>query len=60
MQSEQICLTPKAAAAALSLGVRTLARMRERREGPRWIYVGRVVRYTIAVEAWLEAQHGRD
>jgi excisionase family DNA binding protein len=52
--SEPICLSPKEAAAALSLGLRTLARLRERGEGPRWINVGRSVRYRVEdLKAWL-------
>jgi hypothetical protein len=42
---EKVCLSPREAAEALSLGVRTLARLRERGEGPRFINVGRSVRY---------------
>jgi excisionase family DNA binding protein len=62
MSAEPICLSPKEAAAALSLGVRTLARLREREEGPRFIRVGRSVRYSLRdLEAWLsqsaEARH---
>jgi len=44
---DKVCLTPKAAAEALSLGLRTLARLRERGEGPRFIRIGRAVRYPI-------------
>jgi hypothetical protein len=48
MSAEPICLSPKEAAAALSLGLRTLARLRERGEGPRWIAIGRSVRYRVS------------
>jgi hypothetical protein len=44
---EKVCLTPKAAAEALSLGLRTLARLRERGEGPRYIRIGKAVRYPV-------------
>jgi hypothetical protein len=59
---DKVCLTPKAAAEALSLGLRTLARLRERGEGPRFIRVGKAVRYPIDdLKLWrgdAEAQHG--
>jgi hypothetical protein len=47
MPENQICLTPRDAAKALSLGLRTLARLRERGEGPRYIRIGKAVRYPI-------------
>jgi predicted DNA-binding transcriptional regulator AlpA len=47
MVPETICLTPRDAAKALSLGLRTLARLRERGEGPRFIRIGKAVRYPI-------------
>jgi len=42
----ELCLSPREAAKALSLGLRTLARLRERGEGPRWI-AGRSIRYPV-------------
>jgi excisionase family DNA binding protein len=43
----KICLSPREAAEALSLGLRTLARLRERNEGPRFIRIGKAVRYPV-------------
>jgi excisionase family DNA binding protein len=56
---EMICLTPKAAAKTLSLSVRTLARLRERGEGPRYYRVGKAVRYRVEdLREWRgEARH---
>jgi excisionase family DNA binding protein len=59
---EKVCLTPRDAAKALSLGLRTLARLRERGEGPRYIRVGKAVRYQVEdLKEWRgngEARHG--
>jgi predicted DNA-binding transcriptional regulator AlpA len=52
--SEPICLSPKEAAAALSLSLRTLARLREQGDGPRFIRIRKAVRYLVSdLEAWL-------
>ena len=44
---EKVCLTPRDTVKALSLGLRTLARLRERGGGPRFIRIGKAVRYPI-------------
>ena len=54
---DKVCLTPREAAASLRLGVRTLARLRANGRGPKFINVGRSVRYPVAeLEAWVATQ----
>jgi predicted DNA-binding transcriptional regulator AlpA len=50
-----IVLTPKELADLLKVTEEHLERMRAKRQGPKWIYLGRLVRYrSIDVQVWLE------
>jgi hypothetical protein len=52
--SPQLSVSPKTAAAMCDLGVRTLARIRNQRTGPKYIRIGRAVRYrVIDLHEWL-------
>ena len=48
-------MTPQQLAAYIGVPVQTLANWRYRNDGPRWLKVGRHVRYAMAdIERWLD------
>lgn len=53
-------LTPTEAAAYIGISARKLQALRTSNSGPRWLKLGRTVRYpTVGLDAWL-ADHDAD